>query len=267
MRNPLITALTALGLGGGAYLLWRRLASGTMQSAPSASSLSPEFQPEAVSIDVPAAKAAAHKGARPIIEQAFQVALKRAGSLDEVQYVQAVASLETSYGRGWNETRCPGGNAANNWGAVQSKGDGFPCEDSYPDGTKYKQNFKVYASPVEGGADVVRHVLVHRPKTASALNERGATIYRASYAMRREVYYGGFCPKAVARYGSGIAKPSVATPDRDEGTQACAREAIELHAKTVNTKIREIASVLGEPAMPLGTFEDADSWYRKQYGA
>lgn len=209
----------------------------------------------------------AHSGARPIMVAAFKRVMGRDPTLAEIQYVQAVANLETSYGKGWKDERCPGGSSSNNWGAVQARGGEaqFPCTDSHPDGSRYQQGFKVYATPEDGAADVVKHVFVNRPKTAAALASSSPTIFRASYAMRREVYYGGFCPKAVKQYGSAIAIPSYKNPDQDEGTKACAREAIELHATTAQRGINAIAKAMGEPAMPLGTYDDADAWYRNQF--
>jgi hypothetical protein len=88
---------------------------------------------------------------------------------------------------------------------------------------------------------------------------------RASYVMRRGSYYGGFCPKAQKRYGDEAAKSSFRYPDRDEGTRACSREAIELHAKTAYGHVRQIAAANDEPvAIPLGTYEDADEDWRKK---
>ena len=205
-----------------------------------------------------------HRNARPIMAQAFKNVMGRDASPIELQYAQAVAWLETSYGNGWKGAMV----GSNNWGAVQCSGaaqSGAGCiayEDSYPDGTKYKVSFKSYPSPTAGAEDVVRHVFVQRPKTGSVLSSSKPSAFRASYAMRREKYYGGFCPQATAQYGGEPARASFGKPDRDAGTKACMAEAVAAHAKLTGSLAQEIATANGDPnTLPQGEFADADKWW------
>jgi hypothetical protein len=211
--------------------------------------------------------AASHRAARPIVAAALKGLLGREPTLAELQYGQAIAWLETNYGRGWKGAMV----GSNNWGAVQcAKGSTQPCisyEDSYADGTKYTVSFRSYASAEEGAADMLRHVFKLRPITAGVLHSGDGTTVRASYAMRRERYYEGFCPKATKQYGAAAVRPSLATPDKSDATKACAREAIESHGGRADDIISQIAGSLGEPmAMPAGTYDDADAWYRGRAG-
>ena len=48
---------------------------------------------------------------------------------------------------------------------------------------------------------------------------------------------------------------------RDEGTRACEREAVSLHANTALNHIQAIAQANDEAPIPLGTFEDARSFF------
>lgn len=251
---PTILGITA-GVVGTVYGV-RRL-QGWLSNAPPA----PDA-PEALG-PVDRSKDAIHKAARPIIEVAVKRVVARDGTEPELQYVQGVAYVETNYGRGWSGA----GIGSNNWGAVQCPAnaqdgpDCFPYQDSQSSGEKYKIAFRRYATPEDGATDVAKHVLKQRPITASVLADPKGTIYRASFAMRRERYYGGFCPKATARYGAEVANSSFAHPDRDEGTKACQRECVELHAKTVGKVIQAIAAAIGKEPMRLGTYEDAEKWY------
>lgn len=272
MRIPAILTSVGLALGGG-WLVWKGKLPFTRKAppsnAPSEDSLDPAFNAE--SVNVSAGARASHKWARPIAESALAMVLQRKPELAELQYGQAIGWVETNYGKGW--VRCPAGcqgecdiagaQASNNWGAVQAKsGPSFQWCDSHPDGKTYKQRFRRYDSPRDGAADMMGHIFSRRPMVALALSDPRPTVYKASLAMRRAVYYGGFCPKAVARFGPGIAIPSYREPDRDEGTRACEREAVELHAKKVHETIRAIAASNGDPsALPLGSFDDAMTWY------
>lgn len=222
----------------------------------------------------------AHRAARQIVMEAGEEVLGRPLTMAELQYVQAVAFLETGYGNGWKK----GMVGSNNWGAVHcskreegldrflgvsagsfginigttrvSFGNCIEHEDTRPDGSSYKQTFKTYATPKDGAKDVVKHVLTQR-STGKALGSDGS-IYGASFIMRREKYYGGRCPQAVKQYGATAAQQSVGTPDKNEGTQACEREAVEAHAKRVQEVINDIATSNGDATKPpLGSYEDA----------
>jgi hypothetical protein len=203
----------------------------------------------------------AHSNARPIIEAATAATLGRKARAATRQYVQAIGWLESNYGQGWKGAMV----GSNNWGAVQCAAGASPCiayQDSFPDGTTYKVSFRSYATPLEGATDLARHVVGIRPRVRQALEERSPSVFRASYAMRREHYYGGFCPVASKQYGGAIAKASFGTPDHSDGTRACAEEAITAHAKRVWADVQKIAAESGEaPALELGSYDDADRWW------
>jgi|GEM_PF-3680596 len=206
---------------------------------------------------------ALHREARATMSQAFRNVVGRDPSVSELQYLQAVAWLETNYGRGWKGAMV----GSNNWGAVQcgAVGGSAGCiqyEDSYPDGTKYKVSFRSYPSALAGAEDVVRHVIKLRPRTGDALSSQSPTAFRASYAMRREKYYGGFCPAATKQFGAEPARASFAKPDRDDGTRTCMQEAVNAHADLTFSLAKSIAAANGDPVvLPRGSFDDADRWW------
>lgn len=206
--------------------------------------------------------ASPHALARPIMAAAFARVMGRKPNLFELQYAQAIAFLESSYGRGWKGEMV----GSNNWGAVQcasgNQSGCIPYRDSFPDGTTYAITFRSYASPEDGAVDVIRHVFSLRPRVAQALASGGATAFRASLAMRRGKYYGGFCPKATAQYGAQVARDSFAYPDRDGGTMACEQEAVSLHANRVANDIKTIADANGDgKVLPLGSYKESRAWY------
>lgn len=218
-------------------------------------------------------KAARLRGHLAAMTEGFRSVVKRDPTVSELLYMTAIPGLETSWGKGWKCTKnappeCASSEAAakasNNWGAIQAnsawKGATFDWFDSYPDGRKYTQKFRAYPTPADGAADVVKFIS-RLPRTMEALAD-GVSIYRMSLGMRREKYYGSFCPKAVAKYGAEIAKPSFSNPDRDAGTLACEAEAVGLHAGTAYRIALELASAAGLRPIPLGTFEDAFTWYK-----
>lgn len=214
--------------------------------------------------------------AAPIIKQAVRDALGREGTAAERQYVQSVARYESAYGNGWDDRKNGGPGAcigSNNWGSVQcsttSPAPGCcPHVDSQPSGKQYMGYYKIYSTPLAGATDVARHVLIVRPRTRAALEERRPTVFRASFAMRREHYYGGFCTQATNRYGAAVADDSFPHPDASAGTRACEKEAVTAHAKKVWSVLQGIAQDTGEPvALELGTFDDAYSWWHGGGGA
>lgn len=223
----------------------------------------PESLPTLV---VSAAELNAHRAARPIIVEAGRLEMGRELTPAELQYAHGVAWRETNYGRGWG----PAMAQANNWGAVQcdpSRESEATCVPGQKDhgsgGVEFTTGFRRYATPVDGARHTIAHILKHRPRTASALAETSPKAHRASYAMRREHYYGGFCPHAQGKYGVHAAEASFGHPDQDEGTQACEREAETSHAEAVFQTARAVAQALGEPlALRLGTFEDAREWWK-----
>jgi hypothetical protein len=220
--------------------------------------------------DVPAGRLGAHRAAAPVMRQALTRVLGEVPSDAVLFYCMAVAFLESTYGKGWSAAS--GIAACNNWGAVQCRAPGQPgCVESTDHTSAHKEfktGFRCYGTPLEGAEDVAKSIMKARPATRDALTGRGANVYRASYAMRRETYYGGFCPKAVSRYGEQAGSvAALKNPDRDEGSTACAREAIEAHAKTAYRLMREIALATERNVpLPLGDFANADAWYRERVG-
>ena len=258
----LASLVAILGIG---WLVYGR------KTSPKGDAVSAFPVPPPVSLS--ADKAARLKGHLSAMTDGFRAVVKREPSRAELLYMTAIPGLETSWGRGWkcvanSPPECAASEAqakaSNNWGAIQAnaawKGATFDWFDRYPDGRLYAQKFRAYATPAEGAADVVRFI-ARLPRTMEALAD-GVSVFRMSLAMRREKYYGSFCPKAVAKFGASIAKPSFSEPDRDEGTRACEAEAVGLHAKRAYDIALELASAAGLEPVPLGTFEDAMAWYK-----
>lgn len=210
--------------------------------------------------------AALHRQARQTVRDAFKELYGREPTLEELQYAQAVAWLESSYGQGWKGDMV----GSNNWGAVQcakNKQTAAGCisyQDSYEDGTKYTVSFRSYETPKDGAKDLLKHVFTYRG-TSNAIN--GGDIMQGSYEMRRGKYYGGFCPKATKQYGKAVTA-SLGAPDKNDATKACAEEAINAHANTVKALVNDIAAANGDPwALGLGSFNQADSWWRDKEAA
>lgn len=213
-----------------------------------------------------------HRAARQVLIQAFKE-LGIEYTLWQMQYVQAVAFAETGYGQ-WGGANKPEMIGSNNWGAIhcpgvqQGKGNPncIPSGDVKSNGKGFKVEFKRYSSPLEGAKDVVKQVL-GRGATGRAISAQ-LPVYHVSYAMRRESYYGGFCFDAVKQYGdraAGVA--GIRDPDRNEWFTACAVEAITIHAEKLKTDIGNMAAASGDPTtIPLGTYEDADKWWRAGAG-
>ncbi len=228
----------------------------------------------------------AHRAARQTCIDAFTKEMGREPTTAELQYLQAVAFLETTYGNGWKGEMV----GSNNWGAVhctpkQEKDDTFfgllrgntgvniggtrisagrciSYTDTHSDGSKYSQTFRSYATPEDGARDVVKNIFKQRG--VSKALESGS-IYDASLEMRRGHYYSGWCPEATKKYGAKVARESEQTPDKNEGTLACEREAVTTHAEKVQGVINDIAVSNGDTSKPpLGTFDSALSKYQQK---
>lgn len=140
-------------------------------------------------------------------------------------------------------------------------------QDSNPDGSTYPISFKGYETDEEGIADLAREVFSLRPGVVRALESDAPSVFRASLAMRREHYYGGFCPEATKAHGADAAKASFQTPDRDAGTLACQAEAVTAHAHTASSLIDQIATACGDTQRPpYGTLDDAIAWWKSGSG-
>lgn len=215
--------------------------------------------------------AAEHRAARSILLQAFQEE-GESPTLQELQYVQGVGWQETSYGKGWGPVAARLQNpellTLNNWASEQCSPLGDDCiggEDHLPDGSAFTVGFRKSSTPVDGARQLVKEVIKQRRGVQSALKDPEVTVMRASYLMRRGTFYGGYCPAATKTYGAAAARASLKEPDRDEGTRACAREAIETHARLIWSAIRDIAGATGDATIiPLGTYDAADEWYSRR---
>jgi hypothetical protein len=260
----------ALVVGSAAAWWWRR------RSATSRSGLEPT-QPVQVSPE----RAALHRAQRPILTAAASRVLGREASLAEVQYLHAIAVLESNYARGWKGAMV----RSNNYGAIQCpatkvsgteasfaraegritpSGSCIEYVDSRADGTRYSVSFRAYDTPEDGAADLARHVFSVRPGVVRALQSAVPSCFRASLAMRREKYYEGFCPTATKEHGADAARQSFKSPERDAGTAACEREAVAAHARRCASIIAEVAhSADDAERVALGDFDDALAWWRQ----
>lgn len=124
---------------------------------------------------------ATHAEARAWALEGATDALGREPTLLEVQFLQAVALLESVYGQGWGAA----GQGSYNMGAVQAgmppcnPARSFLYEDSSPqdDGSNvpYAVCFRKYGSPVEGMADVARILYVQddiKPTSIEAVSRQ-----------------------------------------------------------------------------------------------
>lgn len=204
--------------------------------------------------------------AEGVARAAFVRTVGREPTGAELLYILGVGKYETTWGNAWTGA----GKGSNNWGSVHATGsqDSFEWTDSHSDGTRYPQKMRKYATPEDGAADLVRHIIVLRPRVADALDDSGATLWRASLAMRRSAYYGSWCLKAVQKYGKGVASVAVQKNPTSEGDLACEREAVGLHVWRMSLETRGIALAVGDLApIPDGTYEDALAWYSGRIAA
>lgn len=247
--------------------------------------------------------AAQHKAARAVVAAALTALLGREPTAYEMQYGHGVVWLESNYGTGWKGSMVGSNNwgavqcsskaamggvfddlyslvaeyigvftgelplaVAALYEVMTLGGACIPYQDSFADGTKYSVSFMSYPTPEDGAKDALRHVFIKRPRTAAALVGKYATAFRASFAMRRERYYEGFCPGASKQYGGSAVRASLSNPDKDAATRACQRETVEAHAKRIHSIALDVAGACGDQyAIPLGTYEDAERWYHETY--
>lgn len=134
---------------------------------------------------------------RVLLSEAFARRFGRQGTLPELQCLQSVAWLETSYGQGWK----PPGNGSWNFGAMQAgsswTGATFVYTDTHPnaDGTStpYIVAFRKYPTAIAGAEDLLRIVYVNkgRDKTVLPAASSGDTL-AFSKTMHDSGYYEGF---------------------------------------------------------------------------
>ena len=186
------------------------------------------------------------RNAADVMREGWRIAQGRAPNDGELLYSLLVARHESSFGRGWKgEMR-----GSNNWGAIQcgAAAKGATCiehEDTHPNGTKYKTNFRAYPSAAEGAADVVRHLTVYRKGVGETM-KRKPSLSEFARAMREEKYYGGFCPQATKAGG----KFSYGAP-KSEREVACHEEAIAGYVKANEKHLRQIAEALSMEPPPV----------------
>lgn len=129
--------------------------------------------------------------------------LGSATTLAHVQFVQAVALVESGYGQGWKDD----GVGSNNMGAVQAghppcnPNTSFQYQDSHPnpDGssTKYTICFRKYDTPAEGMADVAR--ILYKQMGIKPSSIRGVATQ-----MYEHHYYEGFGATKEARINGEV---------------------------------------------------------------
>lgn len=160
-----------------------------------------------------------HGSARAIIMEAWQDLHGTLPSPQEAQAMQALAWLESGYGRRW-QGACAD---SRNWGSVQATlppcGPGA-CEytDRRSDGTPYSVCFRSYATDQEGAANMIGVAL----RTEAARKAVGSGDLRAfSEALFRAGYY--------------------------EGIGSTKAERIERHHKALRGAAKLVARELSEP--------------------
>lgn len=148
-----------------------------------------------------------HREFRAVVTEGFRRVFDREPTRPEIQYVHAVAELETSCGDGWLD---PAHDRANNYGAIQKgsnwTGPTFGHKDSSPndDGTSklYDGAFRVYSSPVAGAEDLVRVVYKNRGREHAVLpSAQKGDSKGVSRGLYQTVYYEGFGRNADERIG------------------------------------------------------------------
>lgn len=142
---------------------------------------------------------------RKILEEAFRRQFGREGKRAELQCLQAVAWLETSYASGWK----PPGAGSWNFGACQAgsswRGATFIYTDTHPlpDGTSqpYSVRFRAYPSAVDGAADLVKIVYVNMKRESALVAAGKGDTAGFSAALHATGYYEGFGATVGQRIG------------------------------------------------------------------
>lgn len=118
-----------------------------------------------------------HEWARAIVNAAWRQVFGRDASTTEAQGVQAVASLETNYGRG---------QGVNNWGSVHATGGACTSgTDTDANGKTYATCFRNYPSHAAGAADLIRTMV--KSNVAGPLRSGSAS--RVARAMHKNRYF------------------------------------------------------------------------------
>lgn len=145
-----------------------------------------------------------HVDARQFAIKGFELKLGCEPTIPEVQLLQAVGQLETSYGEGWKGA----GVGSNNMGAIIAghswKGETFTYTDTYPDSNgvnhSYQTEFRKYPDEASGWEDLANIVYDDRPSVLAAATAGDS--YGFSAAMYQTGYYAGFGKNASERIGN-----------------------------------------------------------------
>ncbi|NUO51550.1 MAG: hypothetical protein HOV80_22060 [Polyangiaceae bacterium] len=211
--------------------------------------------------------AARHQWAREMLQQAWMVVRGRPPSLFEIQCAQAWSLHDASYGLGWGPA-CAG---SHNWGAIHAQAGqpSCPYQDRFPDGTVYTQPMRTWPTDEEGAEAFIRQLSSPaRPLTQAAL-ARGRSVRDVLDAMRRENYFGGFCPEAAKEYGGQAVRGK---PGSSDAADACHEEALDgsqgalLKNGHYLVGFREMTAALGEPMPPLRNGDPRDPAYGSSGG-
>jgi hypothetical protein len=135
--------------------------------------------------------------ARGVCLEACRLELGRPITLEEVQAVQVIARLESTYGDGWSAAS--NGKGSNNWGAIQKVSSGpyaatdivsgsFLTIDHHRDGTAYTYPYCSYRTPVDGCRHVVR---ILERMGALELARATGRLRAVSAQLGRKGYYEG----------------------------------------------------------------------------
>lgn len=154
-------------------------------------------------------------------------------TLEELQTFGGIASLESSYGRGWSGPM----SGSNNWGAItcgkspDASGacpDGCsPNKDSSPYSGEYVTCFRRWGTPAEGAAGLISFIYKW-PEVKAAI--QSGNLDEVSWTMRQRSYYLGFKPDP--------------------------RDAAREHAGALERYVGEITAALGEEPMARRKGED-----------
>jgi len=186
-------------------------------------------------------QASSHQWARGVLLNAWRSVFGGEPGLPELQYAQAVAMLESSYGMGWKGA----GVGSNNWGAIQSGhppcgGNAFLYTDTHPnaDGTStpYSICFRRYASPEAGAADVLRVLYTNKRSVVLDAAQEG-NLFNAAKAQHDTGYYEGF--------------------------GATVQERVQHYADVLERNVKEIAAANNEPvAITMAGPPPGGGWLR-----
>lgn len=199
-------------------------------------------------------------------------------SLAELQIAGAQARLESGYGKGSYQLLDhastltnkipigPSSGVINNWGAIQggsaADGTGYLATDSGPSHITpdnpigwYDHHYRIYATPAEGAAAIVKEMTVRRP-TSWALMKAGDID-----AWAKQMW-AGVLPNGQLNRDP---LPPVGAAEGSKGTLGYFEQKPDQRAKTIASHVADIAFTLNEPIaakrggpMPAGGLQPED---------